>query len=273
MRRSLLHPRAGRALRALRWTRIGLHALSALAILRFVFPRVSPGRRRALVGWWAAKLLRIVGISARVEGEPPAALEVGAMIAANHVSWLDIFALQSVRPTRFVAKSEVRDWPIAGWIAERSGTLFIRREVKRDVGRINEIVQRALEGGDCVGIFPEGTTTEGDELARFHTSLFAPACANAAHVHPCAVRYEHADGTLCRAVAYVGDISFMQSLGLAIRQRGVTVQVRFGVPIEAALRPRRELAAACRASIASLLGLESPGTAPRTGGGREAAPP
>lgn len=214
-----------------------------------------------------------MGVSTRLEGEPPGALEAGAMIAANHVSWLDIFAVQSVRPTRFVAKSEVRAWPIAGWIAERSGTLFIRREVRRDVSRINDMVHRALEGGDCVGIFPEGTTTEGDELAKFHSSLFAPAAANDAHVHPCAIRYEHADGSLCRAVAYVGEISFMQSLGLAIRQRGVVVRVRFGEPIEAARRPRRELATACRASIASLLGLEAPGTAPRTGAGPEGAPP
>ena len=246
--------------------------MAALAILRLVFPRASADRRRALVGWWAAKLLRIVGLTVRIEGAPPLADETGAMIAANHVSWLDIFALQSVRPTRFVAKSEVRDWPIAGWIAERAGTLFIRRGLRRDVGRINEIVRRALQGGDCVGIFPEGTTTEGDELAKFHSSLFEPAVANRARVHPCAIRYEHADGSLCRAVAYVGEISFMQSLGLAIRQRGVVARLSFGEPLEAAGLPRRELAADCRASVASLLGLECPGTTPRTGAGPPAAP-
>ena len=195
------------------------------------------------------------------------------MIAANHVSWLDIFVLQAVHPTRFVAKSEVRDWPIAGWIAERSGTLFIRRSLRRDIARINELVQGALDAGDCVGIFPEGGTTEGDELLKFHSSLFAAAAANRARVHPCAIRYQRADGTLCRAMAYVGEQSFMQSMGLVIRQRGVVVRVRFAPVMDAGAGSRRELAAACRASVASLLGLEPPGTAPRRAAGREGGPP
>src|SRR5437868_2843238 len=156
------------------------HAGAAALILRLVFPRASPERRRGLVGWWAGKLLRIVGVTTLVEGTPPRPSERAAMIAANHVSWLDIFAVQSVRPTRFVAKSEVRDWPLAGWIAERAGTLFIRRGVRRDTARINDLVHSALEAGDCVGIFPEGTTTSGDTLLKFHSSLFEPAVANGA---------------------------------------------------------------------------------------------
>ena len=147
---------------------MGLHAAAAMLILRFVFPRAAPARRRALNGWWAAKLLRIVGVAVQVEGDPPAAGEMGAMIAANHISWLDIFALQAIHPTRFVAKSEVRDWPGAGWIAERAGTLFIRRGLRRDTARINDLVHAALAQGDTVGIFPEGTTTEGDTLLKFH---------------------------------------------------------------------------------------------------------
>jgi 1-acyl-sn-glycerol-3-phosphate acyltransferase len=249
------------------------HAAAALAILRLVFPRVDADRRRGLVGWWAAKLLRIVGVTAHIEGDPPARGELAAMVAANHVSWLDIFALQAVSPTRFVAKSEVRDWPIAGWIAERAGTLFIRRAQKRDIARINDMVRGALEAGDCVGIFPEGMTTEGDELLKFHSSLFEPAVANRARVHPCAIRYEHEDGSLCRAMAYVGELSFMQSLGLVIRQRRVVVRVRFAAPIDAAGTSRRELAAGCRAAVANLLGLESPGTTPRSGVGPATAPP
>jgi len=195
------------------------------------------------------------------------------MIAANHVSWLDIFAVQSVRPTRFVAKSEIRDWPLAGWIAERAGTLFIRRGIRRDTARINTLVHSALEQGDCVGIFPEGTTTEGDVLLKFHSSLFEPAVANRAHLHACAIRYEHADGTLCRAFAYVGELSFMQSLGLVIRQRGVIARMRFGEMIAAEDRARRELAAIARAQVASLLGLDPADSPPRRGVDPKGAPP
>jgi 1-acyl-sn-glycerol-3-phosphate acyltransferase len=255
-----------------RWLRLASHATTAMLILRLLFPRASAARRRALVGWWAGKVMRILGVAVQLEGDPPAAGALGTIVAANHVSWLDIFAVQSVRPARFVAKSEVRDWPVAGWIAERSGTLFIRRGQRRDAARINDLVHAALAAGDCVGIFPEGTTTEGDTLLKFHASLFEPAVANGAHVHPCAIRYEHADGSICRAMAYVGELSFMQSLGLAIRQRGVVARVSFAPAMDATGSSRRELAAAAHARIASLLGLPAAGTAPRTAADRPAGP-
>ena len=232
-----------------------LHALEGALILRVVFPRADARRRRELVGWWSAKLVRIAGVETRVEGAPPAAGELGAMIAANHVSWLDIFVVSGIVSTRFIAKSEIRDWPLAGWIAERAGTLFIRRDRRRDTARMAESVHAALAQGDCVGLFPEGSTTEGDTLQRFHTSLFEPAVANRAHVHPCAIRYEHPDGTLCRAAAYVGMLSFMQSMGLVLRQRGLVARVRFAPAVETAGRSRREVAGEAESAVASLLGL------------------
>jgi 1-acyl-sn-glycerol-3-phosphate acyltransferase len=250
---------------------MALHLVAGAALLRFFFPGASPARRRACVRWWSGKLLRIAGVSARLEGDPPRDGEAAAMIAANHISWLDIFAISSFRATRFIAKSEVRDWPLAGWVAERAGTIFIRRERRRDTARINEHVHAALAEGDRVGLFPEGTTSEGDRLQRFHSSLFEPAVANAALVHPCAIRYRHADGSPCRAVAYVGELSFMHSMGLVLRQRGVVVTVSFAPPIDTAGLPRREIAARAHRAVAMLLGL-APGTGPRTPPDPPAAP-
>ncbi len=186
------------------------------------------------------------------------------MIAANHVSWVDVFVVSSVRPTRFIAKSEIRDWPVAGWVAERAGTLFIRRERRHDIARINDAVHDALQAGDCVGLFPEGMTTEGDRLLRFHTSLFEPALANAARVHPAAIRYEHPEGGPCTAPAYVGETTFMQSVARIVRERRVVVRVAFAAAIDPAGASRREVAAEAHARIATLLGLRSPGTAPGT---------
>ena len=246
---------------------LGHVALAAL-ILRAVYPRVSPGRRRALVRWWSAKLLRILNVTARVEGPPPPAAEVAAMIAANHVSWIDIFLISSVRPTRFIAKNEIRDWPIAGWIAERAGTIFIRRGERRETARINDRVHRVLAEGDCVGLFPEGLTSEGDKLATFHSSLFEPAVANHARVHPAAIRYEYPDGTLCRDMSFVGDRTFMESLALIIRQKAVSARVAFAPPLETAGSTRRDVAKAAEKRIASLLGLEIPGREPGRAVGR-----
>lgn len=224
------------------------------------------------MGWWSARLVRIVGVTVQAQGTPPCDGPRVAMIAANHVSWLDIFAISGVRSTRFIAKSEVRDWPLAGWIAERAGTIFIRRERRRDTARINDLVHAALAEGDCVGLFPEGTTTEGDRLLKFHSSLFEPAVANAARIFPVAVRYEHADGTLCRAMAYVGELSFMQSLALVIRQRGAVARVRFAEPVEAAGLGRREVAALAEERVATMLGVPCPHRAPRTPPDPPAAP-
>jgi 1-acyl-sn-glycerol-3-phosphate acyltransferase len=259
----LSHARAGRALRIVRWTRLICHVVAALLILRFVFPRSRLARRRELHAWWSAKLVRILGIESRVAGPLPRSRTQGAMIAANHVSWLDVFFVSGIWPTRFIAKSEVRDWPVAGWIAERAGTLFVRRARRRDTARINEMVHAALAQGDCVGLFPEGTTTMGDCLLKFHSSLFEPAAANNALVYPVAIRYEHADGSLCRAVAY-GDLSFMQSLSLIARQRHVVARLTFAEPIEASCGTRRELARIAQDRVAAILNLTVASTAPST---------
>jgi 1-acyl-sn-glycerol-3-phosphate acyltransferase len=196
------------------------------------------------------------------------------MIAANHVSWLDIFAVSAAWPTRFVAKSEIRDWPAAGWIAEHAGTLFIRRERRRDIAVMKEQLHDVLQQDDCVGIFPEGTTSDGDTLLKFHTSLFEPALANAAHVHPVAIRYEHADGRLAREMAYVGETSFMQSMASVMAQRGVVVRVRFGPAIDCArVADRREAARLARTRIANLLALTLEDNPPGIPAGPRAEPP
>jgi 1-acyl-sn-glycerol-3-phosphate acyltransferase len=257
-----------------RWLRLAGHAASAALILAFVFPHAAPSTRRRLVRWWSGKLVRIVGLRVRVSGPLPRAHGEAAMIAANHVSWVDTFVVMSVRPARFVAKSEIRDWPVAGWIAQRAGTLFVKRERRRDIAQILGPVHEALAQGDCIGLFPEGTTTEGDRLLRFHSSLFEPAIANAATIHPAAIRYERADGSPCPALAYVGEISFMESVGLAIGERGVVARLAFGEPIEPHARlDRRGAARAAHERIASLLAIDSAGSPPGRAPDRRGEPP
>jgi 1-acyl-sn-glycerol-3-phosphate acyltransferase len=244
------------------------HAVVAALLLRLAYPRIGADRRRMLMRWWSAKLLRILGVEARVRGAVPPATEQGAMIAANHVSWLDIFLISGARPTRFIAKSEIRDWPAVGWIADKAGTIFIRRDQWRDTARINERVHAALAAGDCVGLFPEGITTEGDTLLKFHSALFASCVANHAHVHPAAIRYQARDGSLCREMSFAGDRSFMESLALIIRQKAVVATLTFAEPVETEGGSRREVSGAARERVATLLGLESRGTAPGISAGR-----
>lgn len=209
----------------------------------------------------------------RVRGPLPPLRGEASLIAANHVSWIDIFAIMSVRPARFIAKSEIRGWPVAGWIAGHAGTLFVQRARRRDTARINTRVHEALAEGDCIGLFPEGTTTPGDRLLRFHTSLFEPAVANGATIHPAAIRYEHADGTPCTAFAYVGDTTFLQSVAHVIASRGVVARIDFAAPIEPSPEmDRREAARLAHARIATLLRLPSPDSPPGTAPDPPAAP-
>ncbi|HEY2630123.1 MAG TPA: lysophospholipid acyltransferase family protein [Usitatibacter sp.] len=244
------------AFRLLRWSRMAGHTAVAALLLRTVYPRVSHHHRRILLRWWSAKLLSILNVSPLVIGPPPGAHERGAMIAANHVSWLDIFLISSVRPTCFIAKSEILEWGVAGWMARHSGTLFIRRDQWRDMARVSDIVHAALEEGQCVGLFPEGVTTEGDTLLKFHASLFQPAVANDAHVHPAAIRYERSDGSLCREISFRGERTFMESLRLIIDEPSVVARISFAAAVETSGAHRRDVALATRGHVAHLLGLE-----------------
>lgn len=225
------------------------HTALAVLILGGVFPLAGADRRRRLIRWWSAALLRILGTRVAIQGTPPRA---AAVIAANHVAWLDIFVLLSVVPCRFVAKSEIRAWPVAGWIAARSGTIFLRRARRRDLADINALVHDGLGAGECIGLFPEGTTGEGDVLLKFHSSLFEPAVANAALVYPASIRYFGPDAQPCAGAIY-GDRTFLESVGCTIAEPAIEAQLRFAAPLPAGGSHRREIAARARSAVATLL--------------------
>lgn len=171
------------------------------------------------------------------------------MLVANHVSWLDIFVIDSVVPARFVAKSEIRGWPLLGWLCERSGTLFLHRARRRDMARINSEVSTALLAGDVFAVFPEGTTTDGSTVLKFHSSLIAPARVAHASVQPVAIRFQRADGSLCLEAAYDGDKSLWDALLMMTTQRVIEAHVWFLPVIANADQHRRELAADAREAI------------------------
>lgn len=245
-------------LRWFRWVRFLLHIAAALILVGALFPRVKPVTRSRLTGWWARKLLRIMGILVSPHGAIPAPDARNHIIASNHISWVDIFVISATHPALFVAKAEIRDWPIAGWICDRAGTLFIRRARRSDTAKINDTMGAALAQGFTIGFFPEGTTTHGDRLHKFHTSLFEPAVANRATLAPVALRYRLANGDPSPAIAFVGEISFVESVGLILRQRRMIAEITFAPPIEAGELTRRELAQRAESAVASILDVPLP---------------
>ncbi len=252
------HAGAGGPLRTLprlwRATRVSLHLVAGLWTTVVVFPFAQPEGRRKRIRSWSARLLRLLDVEARVSG----ALDIGegnVLIVANHISWLDIFVLNAHRPARFVAKSELARWPLAGRMFRNVGTIFVVRERRRDTRRVNDDAARALVGGDVVAVFPEGTTTDGGSVLRFRTALLQPIVESRGRVQPVAIRYQSAHGMRSTAPAYVGDESFITSFWRVCGERRLVAEL-IATPLIAAERVhRRELARLSESAIQTALGL------------------
>lgn len=174
--------------------------------------------------------------------------EVGApasgpvLVAANHVSWMDILVLGRRIGACFVSKSEIADWPIIGWLARQGGTLFVQRGHRDSAERIAHAMAERLQAGKRLAFFPEGTTTDGWQVARFKHRLFVPAVQTQTPVQAVTLCYELEHGS--DPVAYIDEISFIDSLvGVAARSR-TDVTIYWDEPLSTDARDRREIAAA-----------------------------
>ena len=245
--------------RCYRFVRTCVHAVEGVGTTMLVFPLVSPERRRALVKGWSARLLRILKIEARVEGEVATG---NVLLVSNHVSWLDIFVLNAHHPVRFVAKSEIARWPVLSQMVRGAGTVFIERERRRDTHRVNEDMARLLAGGDVVAIFPEGTTTDGRDILPFKSSLLQPIVDAQGHVQPVALRYRDHAGEHASAPAYVGETTFVQCFWAICGERMLTVEVVAPPALPARDAHRRELARDAEVAIRTALKREAPATGP-----------
>jgi 1-acyl-sn-glycerol-3-phosphate acyltransferase len=233
-----------------RLLRATLHALHGAAICAIVFPRLSPAQRMQRVGWWSAKMLRLLGIALRAEGVPQAG---PVLLAANHISWLDILAINAVQPARFVSKADVRRWPFLGWLVACGGTLFIERERKRDALRVVHQVAEALRAGEIVAVFPEGTTSDGSSLLPFHANLLQAAISTEVPLQAIALRYSDATQRLSGAGSYVGDTTLLASMWSAVCAQGLRVHVLFEPAQGTRHLDRRALAESVRSAISRRL--------------------
>jgi len=258
------------ALRLLRYLRVSLHVFQGIGTTAFVFPMVALQRRRELIKRWSVKLLRIMNIESRVRGMPPSAWAGNVLVVANHISWLDIFVLNTIEPGRFIAKYELAAWPLVGHLIAGCGTLFLDRSSRRDAHRINEQARAVLAAGDTIAIFPEGTTTDGTMLLPFHGSLLQPVVDALGNVQPVAIRYANLDGTFNDTPAYVGDTTFMASFWRVLGERRLVVEVTLPPAIPAAGRHRRQLSEQAERAIRAALGLAVAGSAPGTAPHRRA---
>lgn len=209
--------------------------------------RLRAERRDRCIRRWCLALVRTAGVRTRITGT---ARPVGGMlIVSNHISWLDIPLLAAVRPARMVAKTEVRDWPVAGALAAGGGTLFIDRDRLRALPGTVERIAATLRGGSAVAAFPEGSTWCGRAHGRYRRALFQAALDAGVPVQPVRIRYRFADGAASTAPAFVGEDSLLASLWRVVSARGLVAEVSLRPPFPAGSHPdRRSLAEAAQAS-------------------------
>jgi 1-acyl-sn-glycerol-3-phosphate acyltransferase len=246
--------------RLFRLCRLTIHTAWGLTRAGLLFGFYTPPMRDRIISRWSAKLLRVLNIKLAA-GTPPEFTH-GAMLVANHISWLDIFIILATKRVHFVSKHEIRAWPVVGWLAERVGTLFIERARKADTLRINQEMHALLQDGAWVAVFPEGTSTDGRRLLRFLPSLFQPAVDENLPVVPAILQYQNAEGGYTDAAAYADNISLGSSLWRILGEKEIVARLGFGMPIRGG--SRRELAEAAYREIASALGFAeaSSGSAP-----------
>lgn len=239
---------------AIRFVRVIFHLIEGLSICAFLFPFADAKRRACYNQKWSAGLLKILHVEIDLQITTGGELEAPGLVVANHVSWLDIFIINTVSPCRFVAKADIRNWPLIGWLCAQGGTIFIARGKQREVRRVYAGLVDGLKTNERIAFFPEGTTAAQGALLPFHASLFEAAIEAQRPVQPCALRYLDAHGNLHQAADFVGDMSFVESVLTIIRSGSMTAQLIVLPAIESAGSHRRELAVAARDSITATLG-------------------
>ena len=250
---------------AVRFAAVFVYILCCFVIIFGVFPFASPEGKGRVIRRWSARLLRWLGVKVKVVGSYAGDARVrdcgrtpgqgGRLIVSNHVSFLDIFALNSVMPSAFVAKAEIARWPVFGMIASSVDTVFIERGTRRSLLATAEAISAALAQGRNLLMFPEGTTSDGLALKKLHGNLMEGAVRRQAEVIPIVLRYK-THGQVTTTPAYVGDVGLFECLWKVVTMDELVLEIHL-------LSPRRgdnrhELCRLVSHDMCAVIGCEDP---------------
>jgi 1-acyl-sn-glycerol-3-phosphate acyltransferase len=239
--------------RAFRIVRLLAHLFRGLATTWMVFPRISPAQRSERVRRWSAQLVSIAGVCVEIKGTLPTG---NFVIVANHISWVDIFAINSLRAVSFVAKKELAEWPLAGRLLKNVGTLFIDRTKRRDTGRMVGVLAQHIRDGAPLAFFPEGRVSHGVDVHAFNASLLQPAIDAQAPIVPITITYSP-----LASFDYV-DRTFLQSVWAVLGARDAKVTLTI-LPTQSG-DDRRVLSKSLEHAIRSQIHSSAGATAPET---------
>ncbi|TKT74869.1 lysophospholipid acyltransferase family protein [Aquamicrobium sp. LC103] len=216
-------------------------ATPPLMLWQFFAVRTGLVDEHAVPRLWHGLVLRLLGLRVQVFGT--LAPDRPLMLASNHVSWTDIMVLSSLADVHFIAKSEVAGWPVIGTLSRLQRTVFVERQARGKSGeQVGEIAER-MTSGDPMVLFAEGTTSDGNTILPFKSTLFAAAVrametADAADiaVQPVAIAYTRLHGMPMgrrhrRHLSWIGDQELLPHLTWLLREGAVDVEVHFGEPL------------------------------------------
>ena len=230
-----------------------LHTIVGLIIASVFLSFINKNKKTAIIKWWCAGLLRAFHIKVVTFGNLPPGSTRGVMFVANHISWSDIHALNSKIALRFIAKAEIRSWPIFGYLVAKANTLFIDRSKKQEAAKIVNITAASLIAGDNLCFFPEGTTTDGKQVLPFKSSVLQAAISANSVIWPVAIRYVNKDGSINTNMAYAGETVLIESMLEVIKQKNALVELHFLSPIETSGKDRHDLTQAAYDAIVAKL--------------------
>ncbi|MCB9898230.1 MAG: 1-acyl-sn-glycerol-3-phosphate acyltransferase [Planctomycetes bacterium] len=227
--------------------------------------RLSPARGAALhdaiARTWARTVARILGLRTHTRGTPP---RTPFVLVSNHLGYVDIVTLMTLVPATFVSRADVSGWPLMGRLARIGNTIFVDRDSRRDVVRANECIAGILAEGRGVVFFPEGTSSGGDSVLPFRSSLLDPAVKIGHPVHYASLSYTTPDGSppASESVCWWGDMTFFKHFYGLLGLPGIEARVVFG-PVAVSAASRHELAERLHHAVSAQLdGRRAPETAP-----------
>lgn len=250
---------------AARFAAVFVYILCCFVIIFGVFPFSSPEGKGRIIRRWSARILRWLGVKVEVIGHYDGDARVqdsgrtpgltGRLIVSNHVSFLDIFALNSVLPSAFVAKAEIARWPVFGMIASSVDTVFIERGNRKSLLKTAESMAKALSEGRNLLMFPEGTTSDGRGLKKLHGNLMEGAVKQQAEVIPVVLRYK-THGQVTTIPAYVGDVGLFECLWKVVTMDELLLEIHLLDPRRG--ENRHDLCRQISADMCALIGCEDP---------------
>lgn len=222
-----------------------------LAILKCaIFPLLPTKVRKKMVQSWCIRLLRILKVKVIIHGDPSILFGTKPyLLVANHISWLDIHIINSIRPVIFVAKADVSKWPIFGYLASMLGTIFLKREKLSDIKRVIQLMKEKFINQEIVAIFPEGTSTDGKSVLPFKSNLFESAHQAQVDVLPITIQYKENNEYSNRA-AFIGDMELIDSIKNILKSNHLVVHVHLSDGLPSHLS-RQELATQAHQLVAS----------------------